>query len=90
VRFIQGNMPQALRLPTMNAVIRKRAARAAGSTRQVKTEQKLMWLIVLEAVGALAVLIFVVWWTMFSGRRQGELPVDDQDADRGGQKKLKG
>ena len=49
-----------------------------------------MWLIVLEAVGALAVLVFVVWWTMFSGRRRGELPADDQDVDRGGNKKLKG
>lgn len=49
-----------------------------------------MWLIVLEAVGALAVLVFVVWWTMFSGRRRGELPTDDQDVDRGGNKKLKG
>ncbi len=51
-----------------------------------------MWLIVLEAVGALAVLVFVVWWTMFAGRRGGELPPDegDQDAARGGSKKLKG
>jgi len=33
-----------------------------------------MWSIVLEAAGALAVLLFIVWWTMFSGRRGGELP----------------
>lgn len=31
-----------------------------------------MGLIVLEAALALAVLIFLIWWTMFSGRRQGE------------------
>jgi hypothetical protein len=31
------------------------------------------WLI-LEALAALAVLVFIVWWTMFSGRRRGELP----------------
>lgn len=55
-----------------------------------------MWLIVLEAAAALAVLVGLVWWTMFSGRRQGELPSDetgldaDQDEDRGGNKKLKG
>jgi hypothetical protein len=58
-----------------------------------------MWLIVLEAVAALAVLVFVVWWTMFSGRRGGELPPDhapadaqalQDDAARGGNKKLKG
>lgn len=83
-------MPQALRLPTMKPVIRTRALRAARSTRQFGNGQKLMWLIVLEAVAALAVLIFVVWWTMFSGRRGGELPPELQDADRGGNKKLKG
>ena len=32
-----------------------------------------MGLIVLEAALALAVLIFLIWWTMFSGRRGGEL-----------------
>jgi hypothetical protein len=31
-----------------------------------------MWLILLEAFGALAVLVLIVWWTMFSGRRRGE------------------
>jgi hypothetical protein len=31
-----------------------------------------MWVILLEAFGALAVLILIVWWTMFSGRKHGE------------------
>lgn len=31
-----------------------------------------MGLIVLEAALALAVLTFLIWWTMFSGRRDGE------------------
>ena len=31
-----------------------------------------MWLLILEALGALALLIFLVWWTMFSGRKRGE------------------
>jgi len=31
-----------------------------------------MGLILLEALGALACLVFIVWWTMFSGRRGGE------------------
>ena len=35
-----------------------------------------MWLIVLEALAALALLLFLVWWTMFSGRRGGERPAD--------------
>lgn len=45
-----------------------------------------MGLILLEALGALVLLVFIVWWTMFSGRQRGE--VDDrheahraQDAD---------
>ena len=37
-----------------------------------------MWLILLEAVGALALLLFIVWWTMFSGRPKGERPEDDR------------
>ena len=32
-----------------------------------------MGLIFLEALGALLLLILIVWWTMFSGRKQGEL-----------------
>jgi hypothetical protein len=35
-----------------------------------------MWLIV-EAFLALALLLFAVWWTMFSGRRKGERPGED-------------
>jgi hypothetical protein len=29
-----------------------------------------MWLLILEALLALGLLIFIVWWTMFSGRRR--------------------
>ena len=32
-----------------------------------------MGLILLEALGALCLLVFIVWWTMFSGRERGEL-----------------
>jgi hypothetical protein len=37
-----------------------------------------MWLILLEALAALAIVVFMVWWTMFSGRRHGERPDDDE------------
>lgn len=37
-----------------------------------------MWLLILEALAALALLLFIVWWTMFSGRRKGELPPPDE------------
>ncbi|CAN5543630.1 hypothetical protein BH11PSE7_BH11PSE7_34530 [soil metagenome] len=50
-----------------------------------------MGLILLEAMGALVLLLLIVWWTMFSGRDKGELPSsqggeakDDQDAGQGG------
>jgi hypothetical protein len=33
-----------------------------------------MGLILLEALGALLLLVIIVWWTMFSGRKNGELP----------------
>ena len=33
-----------------------------------------MGLILLEALGALLLLVGIVWWTMFSGRTRGELP----------------
>ena len=31
-----------------------------------------MDLILLEALGALLILVAIVWWTMFSGRKGGE------------------
>lgn len=33
-----------------------------------------MVVILLEALLALSLLVFIVWWTMFSGRDNGELP----------------
>ena len=39
-----------------------------------------MTLLLLEALGALLIFVFIVWWTMFSGRKNGELKdrSDDQ------------
>lgn len=36
-----------------------------------------MGLILLEALGALVLLVFIVWWTMFSGRKRGEIDEPD-------------
>ncbi len=48
-----------------------------------------MLVILLEALAALALLLLIVWWTMFSGRKKGELPgqhdapaEDEATADR--------
>ncbi|HEX2010019.1 MAG TPA: hypothetical protein VJN44_03685 [Roseateles sp.] len=38
-----------------------------------------MGILLLEALGALALLVFIVWWTMFSGRKGGERPGEDSD-----------
>jgi hypothetical protein len=42
-----------------------------------------MSLLLLEALGALLLLVFIVWWTMFSGRKNGELKnTEDVDAEK--------
>ena len=49
-----------------------------------------MTLLLLEALGALLLLVFIVWWTMFSGREKGELrdkpaaaaPVDEKEKEK--------
>ncbi|MBL0918878.1 MAG: hypothetical protein IBJ14_09250 [Hydrogenophaga sp.] len=43
-----------------------------------------MTLLLLEALGALVLLVFIVWWTMFSGRKKGELPDDVEREKRAG------
>jgi len=40
-----------------------------------------MALLLLEALGALLILVFIVWWTMFSGRNKGELKDTDRRED---------
>ncbi len=39
-----------------------------------------MWLLILEALGALALLVFLVWWTMLSGRKRGEREDEGRDS----------
>jgi hypothetical protein len=38
-----------------------------------------MWIILAEALLALVLLVGIVWWTMFSGRKGGEPPDDKHD-----------
>jgi hypothetical protein len=37
-----------------------------------------MLLILLEAMLALVLLVLIVWWTMFSGRKKGEPKREDE------------
>jgi len=55
-----GTLPQAASIPTISAF--------AATHRR-----RFMSLILLEALGAMVLLIVIVWWTMFSGRKGGEL-----------------
>ena len=41
-----------------------------------------MGFILLEALLALLVLLFIVWWTMFSGRQKGERITEDETPAR--------
>ena len=41
-----------------------------------------MWLLLLEAFLAMMVLVFIVWWTMFSGRKPDSVNGDAPDAPR--------
>jgi hypothetical protein len=53
-----GAVEQATRLPRMTAPT-PRASHA-------------MLFLLLEALGALLIFVFIIWWTMFSGRKRGE------------------
>lgn len=53
--------------------VRKRASESQ--------ESEFMGLILLEALLALLVLVLIVWWTMFSGRNNGELRAPGKDHD---------
>lgn len=41
-----------------------------------------MWVMLLEALAALALLLLAIWWTMFAGRRRGERVTDEDEAER--------
>lgn len=64
-----GLLEQATRIPTIAA-------------HPNSLESRFMVLILLEALGALLLLVLIVWWTMFSGRNKGELPEPDEAAKR--------
>ncbi|WP_197065339.1 hypothetical protein [Massilia sp. 9096] len=40
-----------------------------------------MWILVLEAGAALLLLVFIVWWTMYSGRAPEQPPARARKAD---------
>ncbi len=66
----KGTVLQAASIPTITAV------KALRIWVRSHTPGLAMTLLYLEALGALLLLVFIVWWTMFSGRKKGELPDD--------------
>jgi hypothetical protein len=44
----------------------------------VNWKKTAMILLLLEALAALLILVFIVWWTMFSGRQGGEIKPDEE------------
>jgi hypothetical protein len=36
-----------------------------------------MWILLMEAGGALLLFLFIVWWTMFAGRKPARPRKDD-------------
>ncbi|MES2102321.1 MAG: hypothetical protein V4569_21030 [Pseudomonadota bacterium] len=45
---------------------------AAGNRALQRVRTIGMWILILEAFGALLLLVLIVWWTMFQGRSKGE------------------
>jgi len=41
-----------------------------------------MWILMLEAGAALFLLVFIVWWTMFAGRKPDTPPAQPRKDDR--------
>ena len=71
-----GATEQAASMPTIAAI--KKPTR---NGRRVKKRGFCMGLILLEALLALCIFIVIVWWTMFSGRKNGELPRASPDKE---------
>ncbi len=60
-----GALPQATKLPTIRYV----------PSRHTPT----MTLLLLEALGAGLIFVGIIWWTMFAGRKNGEIQDPDDE-----------
>jgi hypothetical protein len=68
---LTGPLAQAVSTPRIAAAAKRR--RPNGIV--------IMGLLLLEALAALGVLVLIVWWTMFSGRKGGERQERGDEAD---------
>jgi len=70
-----GSDEHAVSVPTMTA-----------PPHRIPNSLMSMTLLLLEALGALVILVWIVWWTMFSGRPGGEPPPEEPLDKEGGEK----
>jgi hypothetical protein len=78
--FEGGALPQAASVPTIKAKTNRSHNTDTSGLRDDEFRRNVMGLIVLEALGALLLLVLIVWWTMFSGRKGGEPPAQQLPA----------
>ena len=79
-----GALAHAPSTPKIASAARCRDAARCFSERVkpvTNREKFAMWALLLEAFGVLLIAILIVWWTMFSGRKNGERRVDS-DAEK--------
>ena len=67
-----GAVEQALRKATR--------ASEAGTLRRVESIRTDMWILMVEAGVALFLLVIIVWWTMFAGRKDVDRDNDKTDS----------
>ena len=72
-----GALAQPASVPSSSAAIMPAQASARRTADVFRS--KWMWLFILEAFAALVLFVFIIWWTMFSGRKNGELQDESQD-----------
>jgi hypothetical protein len=60
-----GGVPQAARRRATRA---NEAGELRGTLRRIDCIRTVMWILMLEVGAAFFLLVFIVWWTMFSGR----------------------
>ena len=63
---MRGVLPQPVRLPTIST--------------NTPTHRLTMTLLLLEALGAGLIFVGIIWWTMFSGRKNGEIQEPNDQA----------
>jgi hypothetical protein len=82
-RVCASSLPQPGKSDQLAGVQRLMPLLCAPTLPTTKAKARSQWcnagmaLLLLEAFGALLIFVFIIWWTMFSGRKNGERKTDD-------------